>query len=159
MSDCYYPPSCFFLHGVYPSSQGRGGGGRKGQAQRTQQEGSSAKDGPYNLDIATSEAFDKYYKAQGLIPEGEWDRFMQVARSPLPMTFRITSSRDSSQAVNDHVKNEFVPHLSDVVFNGEKQAPPKVLEWYPGGLAWQLDTSKQVVRKSKEFSKCVHASL
>lgn len=80
---------------------------------------------------------------------------MEVAKSTLPMTFRITSSRDSSQAVNDHVKNEFVPHLSNAVFNGEKQAPPRALEWYPGGLAWQLDVSKQVVRKSKEFARCV----
>lgn len=118
-----------------------------------QQEGSSSKDGPYNLDIVTSESFNKYYKAQGLIAEEEWESFMQVARSPLPMTFRITSSRDSSQAVNEHVKNEFVPHLSDVTFNGEKQTPPRVLEWYPAGLAWQLDTSKQVVRKSKEFAR------
>ena len=106
------------------------------------------------MDIVTSESFDKYYKAQGLLDGDEdWDEFMKVARSPLPMTFRITSSRDSSQAVNDHVKNEFVPHLSDVVFNGEKQAPPKVLDWYPAGLAWQLDVAKQVVRKSKEFAK------
>jgi len=90
-----------------------------------------------------------------VIAEEDWDSFMEVARSPLPMTFRITSSRDSSQAVNDHVKNEFVPHLSDVVFNGEKQAPPKVLEWYPAGLAWQIDVAKQVIRKSKEFAKSV----
>lgn len=73
----------------------------------------------------------------------------------LPMTFRITSSRESSAAVNDHVKNEFVPYLSNVVFHNEKQSPPKVIDWYPGGLAWQLETSKQVVRKSKEFARWV----
>jgi len=48
--------------------------------------------------------------------------------------------------------------LSDVSFGGVKQNPPRVLQWYPDHLAWQLDTAKQVIRKSPEFAKYVTLS-
>lgn len=63
----------------------------------------------------TNETFNKYYKAcprfaaldtypprltlpsapqaQGIIPESEWDDFINAFRQPLPTTFRLTSSR------------------------------------------------------------------
>jgi multisite-specific tRNA:(cytosine-C5)-methyltransferase len=65
----------------------------------------------------------------------------------------VTSSREASKAVNEHVEQEFVPYLSNVTFEGAQQSPPTKLAWYPGGHAWQLNTAKHVVRKSPEFAK------
>lgn len=116
-------------------------------------------DDAYDLQIGTSKDFESYYQSQNLLEPEEWDEFISVAKSPLPTTFRITASRIASKAVNDHVEQEFVPFLSNVVFEGAKQPPPRKLKWYPGGFAWQLDTAKHVVRKSPEFAKYVLVHL
>lgn len=40
-----------------------------------------------------NERFEKYYKAQGILPPEEWEPFMDAMRAPLPTTFRVTGSR------------------------------------------------------------------
>jgi hypothetical protein len=40
-----------------------------------------------------NERFEAYYKAQNLLPENEWDKFMDQLREPLPTTFRVAGSR------------------------------------------------------------------
>lgn len=40
-----------------------------------------------------NERFTTYYQAQKIIPEDEWDAFMDSLRQPLPTTFRIAGSR------------------------------------------------------------------
>lgn len=100
-----------------------------------------------------NENFTQYYKAQSILEPSEWEEFIKACQATLPTTFRVTASRSASKAVTENVENFFVPHLSDVVFEGVKQSPPTRLPWYPQGLAWQLDVAKQVVRKSPEFAK------
>lgn len=52
-------------------------------------------DGHENRSIETeNENFEKYYKAQGIIPESEWDAFMETLRRSLPSTFRIAGHRE-----------------------------------------------------------------
>ena len=109
--------------------------------------------GAYDLQIGTSKDFETYYQSQNVLEPEEWDEFLSVAQQPLPTTFRVTSSRAASKAVNAHVEQEFVPFLSGVVYEGVQQQPPRKLTWYPGGHAWQLNTAKHVVRKSPEFAK------
>jgi multisite-specific tRNA:(cytosine-C5)-methyltransferase len=41
-----------------------------------------------------NERFTSYYKAQHIIPEEEWDQFIEALRRPLPTTFRIAGSRE-----------------------------------------------------------------
>lgn len=40
-----------------------------------------------------NERFATYYEAQKIIPDNEWDIFMESLRRPLPTTFRIAGSR------------------------------------------------------------------
>lgn len=40
-----------------------------------------------------NERFATYYQAQKIIPEDEWETFMDSLRRPLPTTFRIAGSR------------------------------------------------------------------
>ena len=103
----------------------------------------------------SSKQFEFYYRSQGILESDEWTQFLAACQSTLPTTFRITSSRAASKAVNEHVERIFVPYLSNVMYEGVKQPPPKVLRWYPDHLAWQLDAAKQVIRKSSEFAKSV----
>lgn len=40
-----------------------------------------------------NENFSKYYQAQNLVPESEWEDFLEALRRPLPTTFRVAGSR------------------------------------------------------------------
>ena len=40
-----------------------------------------------------NERFEKYYKAQHVLPEEEWSQFLETMRNPLPTTFRVAGSR------------------------------------------------------------------
>ncbi len=40
-----------------------------------------------------NDRFFEYYKAQEIVPQEEWDDFVDVLRQHLPTTFRVTGSR------------------------------------------------------------------
>lgn len=40
--------------------------------------------------VKENKLFEHYYKEQGLVPEGEFEQFMESMREPLPATIRIT---------------------------------------------------------------------
>lgn len=40
--------------------------------------------------IKENKLFENYYKELGLVPEGEFEQFMEAMREPLPATIRIT---------------------------------------------------------------------
>jgi multisite-specific tRNA:(cytosine-C5)-methyltransferase len=41
-----------------------------------------------------NERFFSYYKAQKIIPDSEWEDFLEAMRRPLPTTFRVAGSRE-----------------------------------------------------------------
>ncbi|KAF9788609.1 cytosine-5--methyltransferase [Thelephora terrestris] len=97
--------------------------------------------------------FELYYKTQAIIPEDQWDAFLDALREPLPTTFRVAGSRQVARALNDVVRDTYIPNLTDLVFEGEAVPPPKQIPWYPDGLAWQFNVPKKVLRKNPEFKK------
>jgi multisite-specific tRNA:(cytosine-C5)-methyltransferase len=70
------------------NSQKRQRGGRAGKSHDDDDRGMLDKSDMKN------ERFTSYYKAQRIIPEEEWDQFMEALRRPLPTTFRIAGSRE-----------------------------------------------------------------
>ncbi|KAI0342424.1 S-adenosyl-L-methionine-dependent methyltransferase [Trametopsis cervina] len=113
---------------------------------------------PYQSDVIEkkdmyNEKFEKYYKAQNILPEDEWEQFMESMRQPLPTTFRVTGSRQTAKLLNEMIRDDHVPQLSGAIFEGETVAPPTQISWYPEGLAWQFNVEKKVLRKSPEFKK------
>ncbi|KZT34790.1 S-adenosyl-L-methionine-dependent methyltransferase, partial [Sistotremastrum suecicum HHB10207 ss-3] len=97
--------------------------------------------------------FERYYKTQGIVPEDEWDTLMQSLRAPLPTTFRMAGSRSIAHTLNTIIKDNLIPGLEGVEFDGEIAQKPEQIPWYPEGLAWQFNVSKRVLRKSPEFKK------
>lgn len=105
-----------------------------------------------------NERFEKYYKIQNILPEDEWDRFLEAMRDPLPTTFRVAGSRQyvsycrcilfassfwtclhrAARLLNDTIKNVHAPHLAGVVFEGEQVAPPVQIPWYVSQLTASL---------------------
>jgi multisite-specific tRNA:(cytosine-C5)-methyltransferase len=66
-------------------------------------------------------------------------------------TYKAETDRSDAETINDIIKSTYVPEMQDVEVDGLRIEPPMQLPWYPGGLAWQVDAPKRVVRKSLPF--------
>lgn len=106
----------------------------------------------YKAHVKENKLFEKYYKELGFVPEEEWDAFMNALREPLPITFRITSFGGETEELKKLVKTEYIGKLLEEKSESDK---PKVicLPWYPDELGWQLNSSRQEVRKDARFEK------
>ncbi|GAA5915702.1 hypothetical protein JCM6882_004119 [Rhodosporidiobolus microsporus] len=135
--------------------RGRGRGGKKGQGDRTDSN-RNASGGGYNVVNQTNYNFETYYKKQGIVPEDEWEPLLNAFKEPLPTTFRLTASRPTAHALNDHIKQVYVPFLTGLEYEGKQLSPPKPLTWYPQSLAWQLPVPKQALRKNEQMKKFQH---
>lgn len=158
----------------------RGGGGgrvrscsgmscadRQGGRRRDPKQGSLRPNGEwndFNAESLKNEVFEEYYKvrttpdiaqltlqAQGIVPEGEWDAFVNSLRTELPTTFRVTGSRAHAGAINSLIKDVYVPTMTEVEVEGVKYDPPKPLEWYPNSMAWEVSAPKRLVRRQPAF--------
>ncbi|THD18734.1 tRNA (Cytosine(34)-C(5))-methyltransferase [Fasciola hepatica] len=110
-----------------------------------------------------NDLFEKYYKGQNIIPDDEWDSFMQALGQDLPITFRITGFRGQSKDLLRYIKESYKADIAKMPFPVDadgKQKPVSFepLSWYPDEMAWQLDTDKYVVRKAPEL-KALHQFL
>ncbi|MBW0480765.1 hypothetical protein O181_020480 [Austropuccinia psidii MF-1] len=104
---------------------------------------------------ATNLAFVEYYKNQQKIvsSDQEWDELFKAFRTDLPTTFRITGGKKNAISLNKIIEETYLPFFANIQINGQPISPPKKISWYPNGLAWELTTSKQFIRKSPEFKK------
>ncbi|KAJ3404533.1 tRNA (cytosine(34)-C(5))-methyltransferase, partial [Chytridiales sp. JEL 0842] len=103
--------------------------------------------------VMYNELFEKYYKAQGIIAEEEWELFYKYLRTPLPSNYRITGSRSVSAALKQTMIDNFLPDLQNIEVDGEKIPAPFPLAWYPNGLAWQYDAPRTAIRKLPELAR------
>lgn len=93
--------------------------------------------------------FEKYYKEQKLVPDGEWDRFMETLRNSLPATFRITSTTNNDAfCLKQCLQERFFTELHKIEVDGERVPMPQPIPWYPDDLAWHVSLSKKFIRKS-----------
>lgn len=140
--------------------RGRGGGQSNRGANRKPQGALDARDGQadwMNPEQMRNARFEAYYRGQGLLTaqpgetypdaEGEWGAFWATLKKPLPTTFRITNGRPFTPQVLSALRDELIPSMANVEFEGERVPPPEALAWYPRELGWQFDVRRQVVRK------------
>ncbi|KAF9459139.1 cytosine-5--methyltransferase [Collybia nuda] len=136
----------------------RGGSGNRGGSRGGSRKQQKDDDFEYRTDLIVksdmqNERFSTYYKNQNIVPEDEWEAFLNALREHLPTTFRVAGSRQTANSLNSTIKDIHVPILSDVTFEDQKIPPPVQIPWYPDGLAWQFNVPKKVLRKSPEFKK------
>lgn len=105
-------------------------------------------------DLVKSNALlEEYYKNVGVIPESEWDLFLESMRTDLPTTFRVTKNSyvgpSVLQRLNDLISKLPVMHND----KGEVIPPPRPIPWYPEGLAFHMEIGKRDLKKSAEYSE------
>lgn len=107
---------------------------------------------PYDSVKQENEAWEKYYKTQDIIPEGNFELFKKTCQETLPLTFRVTGSRKHARIIADLFQNNIMP-LLDNIEGTESYKKPFSLPWYPDNLAFQIDLPKQVIKKVPEYAK------
>lgn len=80
---------------------------------------------------------------------------MSCLKESLPCTFRITGCRSEAKALLKIVESDFLEKLvsDESVDGGPSLEKPFSLPWYPDKLAWQLNLTRKVLRKSAVFGK------
>jgi len=109
--------------------------------------------GGYETVMKKSERYEAFYRTQKLIPDDEFEEFMEILKRPLPITFRITGYKGEAQEILNIIKGKFFQEVLDIELNGERVPPPAPLSWYPGELAWQLNIAKSDIRKVEALKK------
>ncbi|CDM34780.1 hypothetical protein DTO013E5_3306 [Penicillium roqueforti] len=121
--------------------RGRGGGGGAGRTRAQWQ------------DITRqNERFERYYNEPEFIPEEEKEAFWATMRKDLPNSFRFTGSRGHALAVQQSLKDRYIPEITSIKYEDEFVEPPRPVSWYPDQLAWSMTTPKNVIRRFAPFA-------
>ncbi|KAL1783479.1 tRNA (cytosine(34)-C(5))-methyltransferase [Sigmodon hispidus] len=126
------------------TEDGTEGGGKRGQG---------GWEGGYPEIIKENKLFEHYYQELKIVPEGEWDQFMESLREPLPATLRITGYKSHAKEILHCLKNKYFKELEDLEVDGQKVEIPQPLSWYPEELAWHTNLSRKILRKSPLLAK------
>ncbi|BET02637.1 NOL1/NOP2/sun family [Nesidiocoris tenuis] len=101
--------------------------------------------------IRDNEEFVKYYKSQNILPDEEWDRFMEYMRKDLPASFRISAcSSAEAKRLLEIVQSDFFAKLVAPEEGGETPEIKNLL-WYPNNMGWQLDLTRKDIRRFESY--------
>ncbi|XP_038653122.1 RNA cytosine C(5)-methyltransferase NSUN2 [Scyliorhinus canicula] len=107
----------------------------------------------YQEIIKENKLYEEYYQELKIVPEGEWDQFMATMREPLPATIRITGYKSHAEEILRCLKTKYFQELQDLEVDGQKIEAPQRLSWYPSELAWHINISRKMLRKSPVLEK------
>ncbi|XP_029369942.1 RNA cytosine C(5)-methyltransferase NSUN2 [Echeneis naucrates] len=133
-------------------------GKRSRQRQKNQTAGRDSRDNDgwgagYADIIKENKLFEHYYKELGLVPEGEFDLFMEAMREPLPATIRITGYKSHAKEILHCLKEKYFKDIQELEIDGQKIEAPQPLTWYPDDQAWHTNMSRKIIRKSPLLEK------
>ncbi|KAF2316057.1 hypothetical protein GH714_040852 [Hevea brasiliensis] len=100
-----------------------------------------------------NQAFDEYYKEQGIVASEEWDTFVEVLRTPLPAAFRINSSSQFCADIRSQLEDDFMKSLKAEFTDGGEVEAIRPLPWYPDNLAWHSNFSRMQLRKNQTLER------
>ncbi|KAJ1510023.1 hypothetical protein HMI54_001904 [Coelomomyces lativittatus] len=106
---------------------------------------------PYEDIELHNEHFETYYRAQKILPEEEWTPFLEHCKSTLPITFRFTGSNDDASKLSQLFLDTFFSSKDSEPIETSLPIPTEI-SWYPG-IAWQMDVSRSIVRKSDSYKR------
>ncbi|KAI8811301.1 S-adenosyl-L-methionine-dependent methyltransferase [Cladochytrium replicatum] len=149
------------------ASNKRWGGRNKNQKPRddAERDGAAQEQGvdyreSYTNPPLENENFERYNKAQNILPEEDWESFLTYLRTHLPTTFRLTGSRRDASDLLALMKTRYFPGIADFDSEGVKVPAPTPIPWYPNELAWHWTCPGNMFRKSPalgHFHEFLHA--
>ncbi|XP_051927888.1 RNA cytosine C(5)-methyltransferase NSUN2 [Hippocampus zosterae] len=133
-------------------------GKRSRQRQKNQAAGGDHRDNAgwgagYADIVKENKLFEHYYKEQGLVPEGEFEQFMNAMREPLPATIRITGYKSHAKEILHCLKEKYFKDIEKLEIDGQKIEAPQPLSWYPDEQAWHTNMSRKIIRKCPLLEK------
>ncbi|CCW67279.1 unnamed protein product [Phytomonas sp. Hart1] len=90
--------------------------------------------------LLQNEAFAMYYKVNHIVPESEWDSFMNCLRTSLPMALRVNLITPNSEAIITQVES-----LLSSVFQVRR------LSFFPHQMALQCDVSRGDLKRNVTY--------
>jgi len=129
-------------------------GGRKGGRGRGGGGGGPRQDNRTNkADINRhNDKFEEYYDQLGVVPNEEREQFWSTMRRDLPNSFRFTGSKAHALAVQQRLREYYIPEITSITYEDRYVDAPLPVEWYPDQLAWFMTTPKNVVRRFPPFA-------
>ncbi|XP_068188857.1 RNA cytosine C(5)-methyltransferase NSUN2 [Antennarius striatus] len=103
--------------------------------------------------VKENKLFEQYYKELGLVPEGEFEQFLEAMREPLPATIRITGYKSHAKEILHCLKEKYFRDIQELEIDGQKIEAPQPLSWYPDEQAWHTNMSRKIIRKSPLLEK------
>ncbi|KAK5088972.1 tRNA (cytosine-5-)-methyltransferase ncl1 [Lithohypha guttulata] len=99
-----------------------------------------------------NEKFENFYNELGIVPAEERDAFWKAMKTDLPNSFRFTGSKAHALAVQERLRNHYIPEITSIQHEGRYVEAPQPVDWYPDKLAWFMTTPKTVVRRFPPFA-------
>jgi multisite-specific tRNA:(cytosine-C5)-methyltransferase/tRNA (cytosine34-C5)-methyltransferase len=72
-----------------------------------------------------------HWLSQGIVPDGDWDQFLETLRNPLPVTFRINGSGRFADHLRDKLQSDFFSHFSEGPMVTVSASPAVILPAQP----------------------------
>jgi 16S rRNA C967 or C1407 C5-methylase (RsmB/RsmF family) len=104
-------------------------------------------DGTWTLpDSYSSPAFEEYYREQGIVPEGEWQEYLEILKSTLPTTFRINAGTKFAMELRRKLETDLFSKFHDepviVRFCSQNHPPPSRPSTHPRARTATRQTHK-----------------
>ncbi|KAI5621649.1 tRNA (cytosine(34)-C(5))-methyltransferase isoform X1 [Silurus asotus] len=103
--------------------------------------------------VKENKLFEQYYQELKIVPDGEFEQFMEAMREPLLATIRITGYKSHANEILHTLKEKYFKEIQDLEIDGQKIEAPQALSWYPDELAWHTNMSRKILRKSPLLEK------
>ncbi|RMZ77296.1 hypothetical protein DV737_g4458, partial [Chaetothyriales sp. CBS 132003] len=121
----------------------RGGGGDRGPRRDNRTDKASI--------VRRNDKFEHYYNSLAVVANADREDFWAAMQRDLPNSFRFTGSKGHALAVQQRLKDYYIPEITSITFDGDYVPAPKPVEWYPDQLAWYMTTPKQIIRRFAPF--------
>ncbi|KRZ08344.1 Mitogen-activated protein kinase kinase kinase 15 [Trichinella zimbabwensis] len=99
-----------------------------------------------------SSRFEIFYRTQGFIPEEEWELFLKHLASDLPQSFRFVGNSKEGTMALQIFKEKFLSEVTRcTVENEDVIVNIREINWYPNGLAFEINLPKKTLRRQTEL--------
>ena len=64
------------------------------------------------MSLPVLQLFVEYYQKQKVVPDGQWEDFMSMLKTPLPTTFRINGTGKFATDLRDKFESDFLANFN-----------------------------------------------